>query len=39
MVARSGDIILRGVCLLLHFVYRNGVDTPRQNDDMIRIVH
>ena len=37
-VARSGDIVLPGVYLLLHYVYPIDVDTPRQNKNMIRIV-
>ena len=34
-VARSGDIVLPGVYLLLHYVYPNDIDTPRQNNTMI----
>ena len=38
MVARSGDIVLLGIYLLLHYVCPNDVDIPRQNNDMIQIV-
>ena len=37
-VVRSGDIVLLGGYLLLHYVYPNNVDTPRQNNNMIWIV-
>ena len=38
MVARSGDIVLPGVYLLLHYVNLNDIDTTRQNNNMIRII-
>ena len=38
MVARSGEIFLHGVYLLLYYVCPNDIDTSRQNDDMIWIV-
>ena len=37
-VARSGDIVLPGVYLLLHYVYLNDLDTQRQKNNMIWIV-
>ena len=37
MVVRSGDIVLPGIYLLLHYVYPNDIDTPRQDNNMIRI--
>ena len=37
MVVRSGDIVLPGIYLLLHYVYPNNIDTPRQDNNMIRI--
>ena len=30
--------VLFGVYLLLHYVYPNDIDIPRQNNNMIRIV-
>ena len=38
MVARSDDIILPRVYLLLQNVSPNDIDTPRQNNNMIWIV-
>ena len=34
-VARSGDIVLFGVYLFLHYVYPNDLDNPRQDNSMI----
>ena len=36
IVARSGGIVLSGVCLSLRFVLQEGVHVPRQNNNMSR---